>query len=479
MLENEFSLRSTIPQLEVAPFDREANSHIGRLHIEQAAAEMRGDIVLLVTQTILRAGLPQSQVIETLGLRGSDDKRIEGIDQWNRMRLNAQLFGEDPGPRLRTVRLDRPLTQDTAYGVIMEHIQVGSIYNLIGETDEAKRVFYQAEEIIDAARDSFNQAGQESRRNGSDYHEAFRAGLEASALAGQHDTSYNRLADAYADEGMYEDSLRVIDKLREDESHYIIPSTEHLSEIQSNNGFVDEAVVTANRLGGPLVAKALARKAILEAQYGGDYRDTIGDVERRINNITSNLDYMDFRFRQTHLAVQGGNPMTPMMHMASGKKPFNEDVTVEILSLMGEAVGKGGDFKSSEQYFRKALDLAHGQDALFQPRLLLYVAKGVGGAGFDSREFYKETFRALQELGEPGDENTEDLSLVDAINPWLRWGPWEGAIKGLADEGHFDLARQWLPGFTPQKSSDWYERNRVNLLAYVGIREVLSSNQVS
>ncbi len=453
--------------------ERLVNAHLGRTHIDEAISVLRGgnfkfshniEEVVGVAQAMASAGISPAPTLEVLQfLRdGKEDNghvgraASEGMAKIYALMGDYEVVersfpesnfptdvyffaartqvsrGEDPTRMLQAAEAEvTTRVYDIEEGRSISADQffyfgsMGSIYAQAGLVDEARRTFTVAEGIVDKDRDKYNEAYALAKRTGKDDGDAKELGWDASDLIGQ-DSFYDSLARTFAQIGWYEDALRVADKadkLTEYGSHHSVVG--EIVDHQFQHGLADDAVETARKIGGLTYVKTLARKAVIDAEQGKPYEETILEVERMIEGHGFDKDY------------------------------------VMVRATLGVATAKAGDLDATKTHFDKAWEVVQQEDEpLFKPSPIIVVAKAVDDAGFDASRLFGQAMDASEAI--PDDEDINDI----------KWDTWAEAITELADRGYLDSAREGFSRYS--KSDGMRDRGKAALLAHLGIAEIRS-----
>lgn len=359
--------------------------------------------------------------------------------------------GENPSKMLKAVevRLETYGTKNPLVNCVystLDYARIGSLYARSSLRDEATRTFAIAEGVIDKSRALYDQGyafAKGIRKNDDDAKEIGRA---VSDLKGHHESAYHLLASIYAEVGWFEDALRVVNKLDEDNSCYFSTVIENITNSQLEHGLTDAAVETARKLGGVLYVKTLAQKAAIDATHGKPYMETIQAIEKIIIDAESD---------------EGTKQIHPQL--------LNGDNYVFIQGQLGVATAKGGDLEATKEHFNKAwvviqetAETKKEEDdpflGLFRPSLILSLAEAVDDAGLDASRLLKDALSASNAI-------YDKFNLFDE-----QWQIWSKTVIEACKRGYLDLAREAVDNY--DEGRGLCVPDGAKLLALLGAAEI-------
>lgn len=378
--------------------------------------------------------------------------------------------------KVETLTLEETNNDPGNFGVrqVIDYSNIGKLYAKAGKIDEARRAFSIAEGIIAIARTSQKPA-LPMIGGGEKVSPKPRVATKASIIG--YATYYNGLVKSYAELGWWQDASRIAKYLEEDESPYFSFAIEKVTKKQIEAGLILEAVETARLLGGPLYFKAFAHKAIFEARRGNltSYQEIANGLEQIIEGGLFDERYVDYLFRQAKIAAPGGNIYAVIHYLSLATEPLSNDDYVKIRSLLGEAASLTGDVDTAKTHFQKALIALDKEEPIFQPYMLLDIAKSLDNAGFEVLPIFQEIFAVAQTLvSKDAGEWEQEISQEAEI----KWGAWAETIEELSRRGYLKLAQEAMQGYI----SKLYPGSRARLLAYLGAIEAkqgLSPKEIS
>ena len=252
MVESEFNLQR-IPE-EISPLDsdlaaRIINTHFGKVHINEAvkattfsdgSIHIPGVVEIAVINAAATSMSPNTNREVFLSLRGmiNDSGHKKSSIEWGMAHIDALMGnyetaernvsafrpeysgyllagrtiasqGEDPTNMLQKAEASMQLqiVEDSTSANTDQfycYNSLGDIYAQAGFVDEARRSFEIAENLLDSSRNEFNL----------EFKEALGSRLDDAWVA----DGYSMLASTYIDVGWYDDAVRLVDKLKEDDN---------------------------------------------------------------------------------------------------------------------------------------------------------------------------------------------------------------------------------------------------------------------